>query len=74
MLITKHNCTICENRNTELLLQDIFQRYPNIMFYSIGEEITEKEALVLYLVIQHNENKSMEPTEDVIYTPLITLK
>ncbi len=56
---------IYENRNAELLIADIWNKNPNISFNILGDEITEREALLLYEAVQES---SMDQRE-VVYVP-----
>lgn len=69
MIVTTANKIPCENRNTELLLQEIQQISPTIRFYIPGEELTENQALMIQEAIMMNQNKG----EGYIYVPVYNM-
>lgn len=69
MIVTTANKIPCENRNTELLLQEIQQISPTIRFYIPGEESTENQALMIREAIIKNQNKR----EGYIYVPVYNM-
>ena len=49
MIISEVDQVMCENRNAELLVQEVYRINPNIKFTILDDMITEHEALVLYM-------------------------
>ena len=48
MIISELDQVMCENRNAELLIQEVYRINPSIKFTILDDMITEHEALVLY--------------------------
>ena len=48
MIISELDQVMCENRNAELLIQEVYRINPSIKFTILDDMITEYEALVLY--------------------------
>ena len=48
MIISEVDQVMCENRNAELLIQEVYRINPSIKFTILDDMITEHEALVLY--------------------------
>ena len=69
MIINKDSQVICENRNTELLLEGIFLMNPEVEFEVIGDEITEHEALLVYCAVE--ERISQSDRQKMVYVPII---
>ena len=69
MIINKDSQVICENRNTELLLEGIFLMNPEVEFEIIGDEITEREALLVYCAVE--ERISQSDGQNMVYVPII---
>lgn len=68
MIINKNSIAMCENRNTELLLEGIFRMNPDITFTVVGNVITEHEALALYNAVE--THKSPCDGQKTIYVPV----
>lgn len=73
MIITDLDQVMCENRNTELLMQEIYRIKPNTKFTILGELITEKEALMLYKTIRQCSGQS-DDQKEMIYIPIFEFK
>lgn len=58
-----------ENENTETIVKEIYRINPNIRFNTIGDYITEKEALLLYNVALKNPNQD----KNVVYVPVLSM-
>lgn len=70
MMIVNGKNIMCENRDTELLLEEIVRMDPNIRFNILGDEMTEKEALLLYKSVLKNKGDE----KNVIYVPVLTYR
>ena len=57
MTVEKSDLIKCENKKTELLINEIYRINPNAKFNIIGDYITEKEALLLYNAVLKNNTK-----------------
>ena len=69
MTINKNSQVMCENRNAELLLEGIFLMNPEVEFEIIGDEITEREALLAYCAVE--ERISQSDGQNMVYVPII---
>ena len=69
MIINKNNQVMCENRNTELLLEGIFLMEPGVEFEILSDEITEHEALLIYCAVE--ERISQSDGQKMVYVPII---
>ena len=69
MIINKDSQVLCENRNTELLLEGIFLMNPEVEFEVIGDEITEHEALLVYCAVE--DRISQSDGQNMGYVPII---
>ena len=54
MIIFEVDQVMCENRNAELLVQEVYRINPSIKFTILDDMITEHEALVLYNTLCNN--------------------
>lgn len=54
MKISELDQVMCENRNAELLIQEVYRINPSIKFTILDDMITEHEALVLYNTLCNN--------------------
>lgn len=63
------NQIICENKNTKTLVKEIYRINPSIKFSTIGDCITEKEALLLYNIALKNPTQN----KNVIYVPILSM-
>ena len=54
MIISELDQVMCENRNAELLIQEVYRINPYIKFSILDDMITEHEALVLYNTLCNN--------------------
>ena len=54
MIISELDQVMCENRNAELLIQEVYRINPSIKFTILDDMITEHEALVLYNTLCNN--------------------
>ena len=65
MIISEVDQVMCENRNAELLIQEIYRINPNIKFTILDDIITEDEALILYNTVFNNnivrKNQTLVP-------------
>ena len=65
MIISEADQVMCENRNAELLVQEVYHINPNIKFIILDDIITEDEALILYNTVFNNnivgENQTLVP-------------
>ena len=65
MIISEVDQVMCENRNAELLVQEVYHINPNIKFIILDDIITEDEALILYNTVFNNnivgENQTLAP-------------
>lgn len=65
MIISEVDQVMCENRNAELLIQEVYRINPNIKFTILDDMITEDEALILYNTVFNNnivgENQTLVP-------------
>lgn len=71
MIINKNSRVMCENRNTELLLEGIFSMDPEVHFEILGDIITEHEALLVYCAVE--ESISTYDGRKMIYVPTINI-
>ena len=69
MAILNSNQITCENENTETLMKEIYRINPSIKFSTVGDYITEKEALLLYNVILKNPSQN----KNVVYIPILSM-
>lgn len=69
MAISNTNQITCENENAETLVKEIYRINPNVKFSTIGDYITEKEALLLYNVILKNPSQN----KNVVYIPVLSM-
>ena len=69
MIINKNSQVMCENRNAELLLEGIFLMNPEVEFEVIGDEITEREALLVYCAVEERIRQS--DGQKMVYVPII---
>ena len=67
--MTNTNQIICENENTKSLIKEIYRINPSIKFNTIGDYITEKEALLLYNLVLKNPNQN----KNVVYIPVLSM-
>ena len=65
MIISEADQVMCENRNAELLVQEVYRINPNIKFTILDDIITEDEALILYNTVFNNnivgKNQTLVP-------------
>ena len=65
MIISELDQVMCENRNAELLVQEVYHINPNIKFTILDDIITEDEALILYNTVFNNnivgKNQTLVP-------------
>ena len=69
MTISNTNQITCENENTEILVKEIYRMNPSIKFGTVGDYITEKEALLLYNIVLKNPNQN----KNVVYIPVFSM-
>lgn len=70
MVVSKENMILCENRNTELLMDEIFRLEPNAQITVLEDEVTEHEALLIYKAIIKS-NRGHDNKTSCVYVPLI---
>ena len=65
MIISEVDQVMCENRNAELLIQEVYRINPGIKFTILDDMITEDEALILYNTVFNNnlvgKNQTLVP-------------
>ena len=62
---------MCENRNTELLLEGIFLMEPGVEFEILSDEITEHEALLIYCAVE--ERIRQTDGQKMVYVPSLSV-
>lgn len=62
MIISEADQVMCENRNAELLVQEVYHINPNIKFTILNDMITEHEALMLYYAVFNNGSAGKNQT------------
>lgn len=71
MTIEKSGLIKCENKKTELLINEIYRINPNTKFNIVGDYITEKKALLLYNAVLKNNKNTMQ--NNVVYIPIFKM-
>lgn len=72
MIVTELGQIICENRNTELLLEETYRMNPLTKFNILGEIITEHEALMLYYAVL--SDYKYNHIGNMVYAPVLNMK
>ena len=69
MIISEVDQVMCENRNAELLIQEIYRFDSSTKFVVVGDTITEHEALALYYAVFSSDFSK----KDKVYLPMFSL-
>lgn len=72
MTITALEQVMCENRNTELLLEETYRMNPCTKFNILGDIISEKEALMIYYAVL--SDYKYNHMGNMIYVPVLNMK
>ena len=57
MIVSAESKILCENRNAELVLEEIFRISPDIRFVIFDDEFTERSAIMLYNAVANIKSK-----------------
>lgn len=69
MIVSNPDEIMCENRNAELLIQEIYRFDSSTKFVVVGDTITEHEALALYYAVFSSDFSK----KDKVYLPMFSL-